>query len=398
MKRFAKRCALALVSIGLLASIAVHPFEGHAESETAKINRQLQQLKDRMKAADKRADQAKSRLQSIHTERTSVKKDLAQLDKQMNSTSQQISAISAQIEQIEDKLKQTGKELEQAGKKVEERDKQAKTRIRSMYMNGSVSYLDVLFSSKSFSDFLDRFDAMRSMVTRDKQVLKTRKESRDQIARKKRQVNEDLAKVEKLYTKLIVMKQDLADQTKEKEVRVASLTQEEQSLVEVTEEQEKVVMQLAREQAKLLEKKNKLKTKYKKGSKLGLPLNITLRITSGFGHRTDPVTGKKGAMHKGVDFGAPKGTDIFAAADGIVIVAEFYRGYGNCVILDHGNGLWTVYGHIRDGGIKVKKGETVKRGQKIAEVGSTGKSTGYHLHFEVRLNEEAVNPLKYLPL
>jgi murein DD-endopeptidase MepM/ murein hydrolase activator NlpD len=132
------------------------------------------------------------------------------------------------------------------------------------------------------------------------------------------------------------------------------------------------------------------------GGKLSWPLPKKYPITSNFGSRVDPITGKSGENHKGLDIGAPSGTSILAAESGTVIIAEYWNGYGNTVVLDHGNGLWTLYPHIRMNGIKVKKGDTVKRDQVIAEVGSTGRSTGPHLHFEVRVNGIAVNPAPYL--
>lgn len=127
---------------------------------------------------------------------------------------------------------------------------------------------------------------------------------------------------------------------------------------------------------------------------LALPVSH-YRLSSTFGMRVHPITGKlKG--HTGIDMAAPQGTDIHAAEDGVVIVAEWWSGYGNTVVIDHGDGLWTLYGHIRNGGTVVHTGQTVKRGQKIAEVGSTGNSTGPHCHFEVRENNKPVNPMNYL--
>ncbi|NHN28227.1 M23 family metallopeptidase [Paenibacillus sp. S3N08] len=114
-------------------------------------------------------------------------------------------------------------------------------------------------------------------------------------------------------------------------------------------------------------------------------------ITSSYGTRVDPITRKPGAFHSGLDIGAPSGTSILA-----VIVAQFWSGHGNTDMVDHGNGLWTLYPHIRMDGFKVEKGDLVKKGQLLAEVGFTGRSTGSHLHFEVRLNERAVNPSSYL--
>lgn len=119
------------------------------------------------------------------------------------------------------------------------------------------------------------------------------------------------------------------------------------------------------------------------------------RLSSGYGMRIHPITGVK-KNHTGVDLAAPQGTDIHAAQDGVVIVAEWWSGYGNTVIIDHGDNVWTLYGHIRSGGIKVEKGQQVKKGETIAEVGSTGNSTGPHLHFEVRINGNPVDPMPYL--
>ncbi|MNI10557.1 Murein DD-endopeptidase MepM [compost metagenome] len=127
---------------------------------------------------------------------------------------------------------------------------------------------------------------------------------------------------------------------------------------------------------------------------MSVPVNGA-RLSSGYGTRVHPITGKVKA-HTGVDLAASEGTDIHAAEGGIVIVAEWWGGYGNTVIIDHGDNVWTLYGHIRNGGLKVEKGEQVKKGQKIAEVGSTGNSTGPHCHFEVRINGNPVDPMPYL--
>jgi murein DD-endopeptidase MepM/ murein hydrolase activator NlpD len=114
---------------------------------------------------------------------------------------------------------------------------------------------------------------------------------------------------------------------------------------------------------------------------------------SGYGPRSDPFTGRM-AFHQGIDFSAPQGTPILAAAGGVVITSEWHPGYGNLTEIDHGNNLITRYAHAST--VIVKAGDLVKRGQKIAEVGSTGRSTGPHLHFEVLVNGETQNPMKFL--
>lgn len=175
---------------------------------------------------------------------------------------------------------------------------------------------------------------------------------------------------------------------------VSSLKNKEELLEGISEEQERKLMELAGKEAALLRKKSA--TISAKAGKLLWPLPKKYPLTSSFGTRVDPITRKPGAFHSGLDIGAPSGTSILAAESGTVILAQFWNGYGNTVVVDHGNGLWTLYPHIRMDGIKVEKGDTVKKGQLLAEVGSTGRSTGPHLHFEVRLNERAVDPSTYL--
>ena len=198
-----------------------------------------------------------------------------------------------------------------------------------------------------------------------------------------------------MYGKLADYHDLLKDKEKQKEVMVLKYKSQADDLDEISEDQEDLLIQLAKKVSDLEAKKNTLKVYYNPGGKLGMPLKASWHLSSPFGYRIHPITGAK-KLHTGMDMAVPKGTPIYAAESGVVIVAQWWSDYGNCVIIDHGGGLWTVYGHIRDGGIKVEKGQQVKRGQKIAEVGSTGMSTGNHLHFEVRLNEKAVNPAPYL--
>ena len=128
---------------------------------------------------------------------------------------------------------------------------------------------------------------------------------------------------------------------------------------------------------------------------LAWPVPSAHGVSSGFGYRTHPITGKR-RLHNGIDIPAPEGTPIVAAEDGEVIVAGSINGYGNTVILDHGGGLWTLYGHIKEGGILVRVGQQVRRGQTIALVGATGTATNPHLHFTVYKYQQAVNPWPYL--
>jgi murein DD-endopeptidase MepM/ murein hydrolase activator NlpD len=309
--------------------------------------------------------------------------------------------MQAQVEAKEEEVLQTGLELEKAEERVAKRDELLQSRMRLMYTNGFVSYMDVLLSATSFTDFIDRFDALQSILSQDRDILEEHKKDQELVELKKVEVEKALAEHKELYAKLELYQTHLVKKEEEKERMIASynndikqLDSELEQLEDISKEQEELLIALAAKVSKLNAEKNRIQNPYS-GGKLGMPIKDSYRVTSNFGTRIHPITGKR-HTHTGIDFAAPQGTDIYAAEDGVVIVAQSWSGYGNCIIIDHGNGLWTLYGHIRNGGIKVDKGETVKKGQKIAEVGSTGNSTGPHLHFEVRKNETPVNPSSYL--
>jgi len=253
--------------------------------------------------------------------------------------------------------------------------------------------------STSFSDFLNRFKALRSLVGQDKELLEQNRRDKERIEATVASIESMLASLIQEYNEMEEMKRELVAQQKEKEVMIAQFTQEMEEHEHVTEEQEKLLLQIASQENKLIKELQQLELKYKGSGKLGYPLPKVYPVTSGYGSRVDPITGKKGAFHAGIDIGAPGGTDILAAEDGIVIQAGMYGGYGNTVIINHGvdssgKELWTLYAHASK--VLVKKGDSVKKGDVIAKVGTTGRSTGNHLHFGVYLNEEAVDPKKYV--
>jgi murein DD-endopeptidase MepM/ murein hydrolase activator NlpD len=313
---------------------------------------------------------------------------------QLDDVGAQLGSVQAQLDDKEAKLLQAGKDLEDAEARIANQDKLLQSRIRLMYSNGFVSYLDVLMSATSFEDFLGRLDSLQTILGQDRQILESRKQEKALIASKKKEIETSLAEVRTLYAKLDDYQDLLKDKEKEKEVMVLQYSQKAQELEEISGDQEEALIALAKKESELEAKKRTIKT-YFTGGKLAVPLHVDWRLSSPFGIRVHPVTGVR-KMHTGIDMAAPKGTPVYAAESGVVIVNQWMGGYGNCIIIDHGGGLWTLYGHLLDGSSVVKKGETVKRGEKIAGVGMTGTATGYHLHFEVRKNEEPVNPLPYI--
>jgi murein DD-endopeptidase MepM/ murein hydrolase activator NlpD len=386
---------LALPLIFLLGlSILLFPVQSEAVSGNDQINQEIEKIKQRMSQEKSKAGEIDKEIQRVQQDQGLAKTDLATILKQVEATAEALVGLNEQISSTTAELRAIALRLDEMELKVASREELLKARLRMMYTDGFVPYLDVLLSSTSFPDFLDRYEALKSILEQDKKILEANQRDMAFIAERKQEINAKLVQVERLYTETERSKSNLLMKENEKEVMVASLKNKEEALEGISEEQERKLMELAGKEAALLRKKSAAVPA--KAGKLLWPLPKKYPLTSSFGTRVDPITRKPGEFHSGLDIGAPSGTSILAAESGTVIVAQFWSGYGNTVVVDHGNGLWTLYPHIRMGGFKVEKGDLVKKGQLLAEVGSTGRSTGPHLHFEVRLNERAVNPSSYL--
>jgi murein DD-endopeptidase MepM/ murein hydrolase activator NlpD len=402
-----KRLLLVLIAVVMLTSFAVEPGDSEASSlsqierDLANARQQIKEAERKAAAAEREAGTVEQQKNNLTIKKEDTQKELNQLLADIDKVVVEKNKTEAQLKAKEEELIETGVQLDEAVARVEKRDELLQSRMRLMYTNGFVSYMDVLLSANSFSDFLDRFDALQTILNSDKDILEAHKKDKALVEEKKAQVEMQLAEVQDLFHELELKQADLVKKEAEKEVLIASynknldeMSDTLEQLVVISEEQEKLLLELAAKVSKLNSEKKRIQNPYS-GGKLGMPITGNYRITSNFGTRVHPITGQK-HTHTGIDFAAPSGTAIYAAEAGVVIVSQAWSGYGNAIVIDHGNGLWTLYAHIRNGGLLVNVGDSVKKGSKIAEVGSTGNSTGPHLHFEVRKNEVAVNPGGYL--
>ncbi|MGZ9586019.1 murein hydrolase activator EnvC family protein [Paenibacillus marinisediminis] len=447
-----KKVFLLMLCASVLFSM-VNPHIGQA-SEVNNISKQLQELEEQSRSAVKKQQEAKDSISSVEADKNRTEADLDLITSQIDSKMKEMAEVSKDIEQCEMSLEENGYQLEAANQRIEERSKMLDSRVQLMYMNGRASYLDVLFDATSFTDFISRMDSLEMIARTDKKMLEDHKRDKQLVIEKKQEIEAELKRVRSLYAQLDATKQTLIQKEHEKEVMIAGFDQEIEDMHGLSEEQDKLLVEIAtmrsslqQQQLEEIEKerrvreaerkqKEKQKEKQKREEEqrqreeemnredeqrnheaenqeseteeetesesssgfgmMSMPLKDDYVITSRYGSRTDPVTGKQNVFHSGLDMGAPAGTPIYAAESGIVTVAEWWGGYGNCVIIDHGGGVWTLYGHMREGGIKVSKGDMVNVGDQIGEVGTTGNSTGNHLHFEVRLNGDRVDPEPYL--
>ncbi|MNO48623.1 Murein hydrolase activator EnvC precursor [compost metagenome] len=403
---------ISIVAVVALAAMIFQPTEGYAKSKTInQIDKELKELQQQAKQAKQAQDKAADQKQEAQHYVNKNQDYLKQVMEQITNVSDELARISIQIDETEQNLRDTAVKLDETKARIEERSKLLDSRVRLMYTDGAVSYLDVLLSSTSFTDFLERADSLQAIANQDHILLEEHKHDKELILEQQQQLEKDYAKVKTLYADAESRKGILEDKEKEKQQLIAKYYAEIEESDDISEEQEQLLVQLATKRSELEKEKNKLKAAqvytYKRnssgssgggftgsGGSMSLPVTGA-RLSSGYGSRVHPITGKV-KTHTGIDLAASEGTDIHAAEGGVVIVAEWWSGYGNTVIIDHGDNVWTLYGHIRNGGIKVEKGEQVKKGQKIAEVGSTGNSTGPHCHFEVRINGSPVDPMPYL--
>jgi murein DD-endopeptidase MepM/ murein hydrolase activator NlpD len=387
-----------LIAVAITA-VFIAPYQGQAASSIDEINQKIAQIKQEQNSAESRVASVDGQIRTIQSQKNQVQQDLASLDTKLNQTQQRIEKLDLQIGDSTLRAQDAAVQLDKAVKRVQERDQLLKTRVKIMYEMGDVSYLDVLFGAKDFGDFLNRLEAIRLIVNSDTKILEDNLNDQNTIASKKTEIDEQLASLQGLYQEAGQLKAELNQQQKQKTIYMAKLNQQQGQLEDVKKEQEQQLLDLADKMRSTLAQKNRFNSVSRsatyKGGQFAWPVPDSSTISSGFGYRTDPFTGEK-AGHDGVDIAAPQGTTIVAAADGVVLVAGSVRGYGNCIIIDHGGNLSTLYGHIRDGGLMVSEGQQVKRGQKIAEVGSTGRSTGPHCHFGVYQGRTPVNPMQYL--
>lgn len=393
-----RKKVIPIILTGWLASTLLPSVSLAENSSLDKINREIEEIRAKMSQQKKNISSLQQQISAIQVQQKELEDQLLYIDMRRNETQNKLDKLDGQIEQTKQEAVKAQQQLDEAVERVNKRDRLLKTRLRAMYERGSVSYLEVLLGSTDFSDFLNRFNALQTIFEQDKRILEENIRDKETIEAKKKEVDAHLAKLEQMFAEAEELKAELDRQYKQSVAIKAELEEKEEDLHHSLEEFEQSLLAMARQEKEKLAEKIRLQggSVIGSGGKLFLPLPPgSFTLTSGFGVRTDPFTGRQSG-HNGLDMAAPKGTPIYAAESGVVLLAGLYSGYGNAIIIQHDETYSTLYAHIREGGILVKAGQVVQRGQKIAEVGSTGRSTGNHLHFTVYKNDVAIDPTPLL--
>ncbi len=378
---------------------AVNPNQQIVETGAIKKNKYyLQNTK-------KELEHKKAIVETLKKEETNTSFILAVLQKKIENTSIKLADTQYRYQQTQRQIKVTDVKLKEAEKELHEQIQSTINTVRRLYKYRYIDYLLFLFNSDDISTFMRRVVYFNYVLKQDNDLINSIKKKREEIRDLKHDFQDKKLKIATISQKMSEQKSIYEDQTQEKEEYLHEVQTKkkvyEKEVQALEDESNRIASMLRRliEQqrlARLRQMKNMTGKRFIppvfKGGRMGWPC-ASANLTSYFGYRTHPIFGTR-KLHTGVDVGAHSGTHIYAAADGVIIESGWMGGYGKAVIIDHGSGIATLYGHTSQ--IYVSSGQPVKRGQLIAAVGSTGFSTGPHLHFEVRVNGSPVDPLAYL--
>lgn len=395
--RFSKKTA----TMGLATAVALSLLLPQAAfADISKLREEQARKQEELNRSKELGQQAREKKAQYQSQINLNAEEINNLAAEINERETKIAELQGQIFTKTQEIEQTQRELEAAEQRVKERDELIKKRLVLMYEQGEVQYLEVLLASTSFTDFLDRFEALQIIVKQDNEILEKNKQERNDIALAKVKLEEQKTSLVAMKTEELEAKTKL-DGLKAQKEEVNRQLQANKAEQERIEDEQEALQQAAIDAIYALERQieeERRKNNTQAPSFSGpftWPVPSSWNITSEFGDRIDPFTGKR-AGHNGMDVAAPTGTPIVAAQSGTVITAGWVSGFGNTIIINHGDGLWSLYGHLMNGGIGVGVGQEVTKGQSIGNIGSTGRSTGPHLHFGVYLNGQVVNPRNYL--
>lgn len=356
--------------------------------------------------ADSKTEDLKNKAKKKEEENKELEKKVSGMEKEIEAMDQKIEKASDKADKLEKKLNETKKQVSDTKEKLSEakasKEKQYKImskRIKYLYENGNTGYIDVIVQAKSFNEFLTRLDYVSKISNYDNNMFHKLRKTQDKIALASKKLEESYKEIK-----------TVTNEAKAEEAKIVSLADSKKS--KLIQFQQKIASNkdLMRKYQDRIDYYDTVANKPSGGnagnspssgsskpggssSSLIWPVPSCHTVTSPFGNRTHPVQGGT-KFHEGIDIGAPKGSTVVAAGSGTVEVAGYSPYNGNWVKIDHGNGLETLYLH--NSSLKVSAGQRVSRGQKIASSGSTGMSTGPHLHFAVKKNGSYVNPMNYM--
>ncbi len=406
MKKVAAVIAL-ILAVLLLLPMVVTIFAGTASAIT---QAEIDALKEKAEELKEKNDQVKKELDAVRANKESAVAEKNALDSQIAILQEQIDVSTSIIEELNAEISQKEIEIDEAEEEEAEEYELFKQRVRVMEENQSASYIGILLNAESFEEMLSRVEIINDIIEYDRDLMAKLKEIRESIEQAKAELEQTRIEENAARDELEQQQAELQIKYEEQSEFVSKLEADEAAylaayaevdadLEQVNKDIEEANAEMQRQIEENLRKQKEAEEAAKKqnaGSAYMSDMcawpSYTTYITSDFGMRWHPVT-KEYRLHTGTDIGASSGTDIWAALSGTVTISTYSSSYGNYVVINHGNGYSTLYAHMSKR--LVEKGDYVSTGDVIGLVGSTGWSTGPHLHFEIIANGEKVDPMTY---
>lgn len=377
-----KLCGLLLALwLAVLPLYGAMCFADTADDKRAELN----DVRQRMERMQTRKEQARRKAESASAELSEVMGSLNELQAQANNLQKKSDTLQGKINDNQAKLEKKQQEM-QARMLI------YRKRLRDIYINGQINYLDVLLGAKDFSDFSSRMYLLQKIISRDLELLEKLKQDAAEINSRKEQLAAEMKEIKATQTELEAKKAKVNKLREQRAYMLYKAQEEEQS----SQEEYERLLAISENIASMLRNMENAGGGAPAGQggtgQFMWPCHGP--ITSYYGWRTHPIFGTT-KYHSGMDIAVDSGTPIHAADSGTIVYSGWLGGYGNCVMIDHGGGLVTLYAH--NSALNVGEGQYVSKGAVVAYAGSTGYSTGPHCHFEVRLHGELTEPLNYLP-
>ena len=391
--------ALGLILV-LAAGIPIQASSAATEkvTEDAASTKSLQEAQDEKAQLEKALKEAQGTIEDLKDSKGDIESKVTELNQQLIDISARITDLENQLTAKSEDIQETKDELAGAKEREAQQYADMKVRIQFMYENGQTSYLEALLSSRNISEFLNSADYIAQIQSYDRQKLTEYQDTVESIVNLEAQLEQEYTDLEALKSTVESNKATVAAMMRQKESELADISgdiEDAQSDADYyaaeIQAQEELIAAIKRAEAE--KAAAGVEEHPSTGGAFRWPCPSSTRVTSDYGTRVSPMSGAS-SNHKGIDIGASAGADIIAAADGTVTAASYSSAAGNYVMIDHGGGLYTVYMHASS--LLVSPGQTVSAGDVIAKVGSTGISTGSHLHFGVSLNGSYVSPWSYL--
>ena len=384
----------------VIAALLTPNFAVLAEDED--LQNQLSDVQNRMAQESEKKAQAEAVIGSVNDR-------LYTIQQQLEAAQRDYQAVANELKATEEKIAATQAELEKTRARLQVREGVFTKRVRDIYMHGQLSYLDVVLGAKDFSDFSNRLELLRRIIDADITLISDIRKERAAIETAKQELETQRARQAQLRDQAAAKRDEIESRRKEQQAILYQAQNDkamaEQAYNEYQQSSQAIAEMLRQRAADRAAQAAAAAAQASSGGggssdyyqpvsgsgALIWPVNGV--VTSPYGYRTHPIFGTT-IYHSGIDIGVDYGTPVHAADGGVVVEAGWISGYGYAVIIDHGNGLSTLYGHNQE--LAVSEGQSVSQGQVIAYAGSTGYSTGPHVHFEVRANGDPVDPSAYL--